>query len=315
MWTAIAAMALAAGGLMTSSEVNLVADGFQFSEGPVQLMDGLVIFSDIPADTIYDEKKVVFRHPSGQSNGLTLDGDGRLIAAEHKNRRVSRTEQDGSFTVLADKYEGKRLNSPNDVVVRSDGAVFFTDPPYGLEGGLEGPEAELDFCGVYSVSAAGELRLLVRDFKRPNGLAFSPDEKTLYIADTERGHIRAFDVAADTTLTNDRVFHTLPSPDGMKVDSRGGVWCTSSEGVCVIDRDGKRIDTIVFPEQPANCAFGGNDGQTFYVTARHGLYKVRSRVPGILPGPAHVDRIQARPNFDLENRRSRRRGAPPSAVR
>ncbi len=280
----IGAFSFGAEQTLVEGDVTLVADGFQFAEGPIWLdTEQMLYFSDIPADTIYKEDKTVFRKPSGESNGLTLDGDGRLIACEHKNRRVTRTEQDGTMTVLADRYEGKRLNSPNDVVVRSDGAIFFTDPPYGVPGGLEGPEAELDFSGVYRIDTDGTLVLLVDDFVKPNGLAFSPDESLLYIADTDEKHIRVFDVDAEGTLANGRVFCELPMPDGMKVDVRGNVWATAFDGVRIHSPEGELLHTIRCPQVPANCAFGGPDSKTFYITARTGVYQIRSTVAGIRP--------------------------------
>jgi gluconolactonase len=260
-------------------EVEVVAEGFRFTEGPLWLLEDELIFSDIPADTIYKADKTEFRSPSGKSNGLTLDTEGRLIACEHWNRRVTRTEHDGTVTIIADAYAGRRLNSPNDVVVRSDGMLFFTDPPYGLEEG----EPELDFHGVYAVAPDGSLTLLVKDFERPNGLAFSPDEKTLYIADTAKGHIRAFEAAEDGTLSNDRVLCDLPGPDGMKVDVDGRIWCTARDGVRVVDSEGDLLETIEFPQVPANCAFGDEDSKTLYVTARTAVYRVRCAVEGIRP--------------------------------
>ncbi len=280
----IGAVSFGAAQELIEGEVALVAEGFEFTEGPVWSPDGTLLFSDIPADTVYRGDKTVFRKPSGQSNGLTLDLDGRLIACEHQTRRVTRTTPSGEITVLADRYEGKRLNSPNDVVVRSDGAVFFTDPPYGLPGGLDGPNAELDFCGVYMLTPEGLLTLLIADFEKPNGLAFSPDEQTLYIADTDKKHIRAFDVAEDGLLSNGRVFCELPTPDGMKVDVTGNVWATAYDGVRIHAPSGKLLETVVFPAPPANCAFGDDDGRTLYVTARAGVYKIRTTIAGIRPG-------------------------------
>lgn len=266
---------------LTTGPVETVADGFKFTEGPVWLPGGPLIFSDIPADTIYRADKTVYRRPSGKSNGLTLDTEDRLIACEHGNRRLSRTEKDGTVVGLAETCDGKKLNSPNDVVVRSDGTIFFTDPPYGLEG----REQELPFQGVFAIKPSRELVLLVDDFVKPNGLAFSPDEKVLYIADTDGGHIRAFDVAEDGSLSNGRVFCELPGPDGMKVDTQGNVWSTARDGVRVFNPEGEHLQTVEFPQVPANCAFGDEDGQTLYVTARTGVYKVRCTVKGILPGP------------------------------
>ncbi len=269
------------------SEVELVNDGFEFTEGPIWHPEEGLLFSDIPADIIYRADGSVFREPSGKSNGLTLDNEGRLIACEHWNRRVTRTEADGSITVLADEYEGAMLNSPNDVIVRSDGAIFFTDPPYGLEG----REAELDFSGVYMIPAdGGDLVLLVDDFDRPNGLALCPDEQTFYVSDTTEGLIRAFDIAEDGSLSNDRLFCELPGPDGMKVDVDGRIWSTASDGIRIYMPDGEHVGTVEFPQMPANCAFGGDDSRDFYVTARTGVYRVRSAVEGIRPmGETHPD--------------------------
>lgn len=269
----------AAQGELVTGPVETVAEGFLFTEGPIWLPTDALAFSDIPADTVYRADKSVVRKPSGKSNGLTLDGEGRLVSCEHGNRRVTRIEKDGTVTVLADAYEGKKLNSPNDVVVRSDGVVFFTDPPYGLEG----RDAELDVNGVYAILTDGRVKLLAKDFVRPNGLAFSPDEKTLYVADTQENHLRAFDVAADGGLSKGRVFCQVSSPDGIKVDTRGYVWSTSAQGVAVFDTEGKHLDTIKFPQWPANCAFGDKDSKTLYVTARTGVYKVRCATPGIRP--------------------------------
>ncbi len=269
---------------LTVGEVELVAGGFVFTEGPVWLPEGVLLFSDIPAGKIYRADKTVFREPSGQSNGLTLDTQGRLLAAEHQTRRVTRTEKDGTVTVLAERFEGKRLNSPNDLVVRSDGTVFFTDPPYGLPRGLQDPAAELAFSGVYAIAPDGTLKALVKDFNRPNGLAFSPGEEILYVADTAEGHLRAFDVAGDGALSASRVLCELPGPDGMKVDTQGNVWSTAGDGVRVIAPDGALLATVKFPAQPANCAFGGEDAKTLYATARQAVYKVRLSIPGIKPG-------------------------------
>lgn len=259
-----------------------LAGDFKFTEGPLWLAgEEALLFSDIPANRIVrfkEGKSETFREPSGNSNGLTLDKQGRLIACEHGNRRVSRAEKDGSITVLADRYEGKRLNSPNDVVVRSDGGIYFTDPPYGVKD----EERELDFQGVYRISPDGrDLTLLVRDFVKPNGLAFSPDEKVLYVADTEGGHIRAFDVRNDGTLENGREWAKIEWPDGMKVDVAGNLYCTGSKGVVIFDPRGAEIGVVTAPEMPANCAFGGKDWKTLFMTCRTGLYSVEVVTPGI----------------------------------
>ena len=271
--------------LIESGDPERIATGFEFTEGPVWHPDGYLLFSDIPAGRIYrwsgDGPAQVWREPSGNSNGLTLDHERRLIACEHGNRRVSRTEADGAVVVLAERYEGKRLNSPNDVVVKSDGTIYFTDPPYGVE-----PEEQEQPCnGVYRIAPGGRLELLLDDFDRPNGLAFSPDESVLYIGDSGRRHVRAFDVRPDGTLANSRIIadmdHPQPgSPDGMKVDMEGHLYVTGATGVWVFEPDGTHLGVIVTPERPANCAWGDADRQTLYITARTSLYRVRVKVPG-----------------------------------
>jgi gluconolactonase len=275
--------------LSNDSKVEKVASGFEFVEGPVwNSQGGFLLFSDIPANRIYkwsQEKMVeVFRKPSGNSNGLTYDKEGRLIICEHGTRRVSRIEKDGSYTVLAEKFQGKRLNSPNDVVVKSDGAIYFTDPPYGIK-----PEQqELPFQGVFRLDpSTKKLALLVEDFPRPNGLAFSPDEKVLYVADssTEQRHVRAFNVRSGGTLSNGRVFAETRSkkpgnPDGIKVDTEGRLYVSAS-GVWVFDEDGKHLGNIETREMPANLAWGDKDWKTLYITARTSLYRIRLNVAGI----------------------------------
>lgn len=260
--------------------IETVTEGLVFTEGPVWVPGSGLLFSDIPADTIYHADKRVFRKPSNNSNGLDLDLEGRLLTAEHQARRISRTGKDGTITVVADRFEGKRFNSPNDLTVRSDGTIFFTDPPYGLEGGLGGPNDDLGFAGVFAVKPDGKVLVLAKDFKKPNGIACSPDEKTLYVADTEGEHIRAFDLAQDGSASNGRVFFELPSPDGLKVDTEGRVWATGGDSVWVIGADGKLIQKIDFPQKPANCAFGGEGGHTLFVTARTAVYKIQTTATG-----------------------------------
>ena len=266
-----------------NSPLEKLAGDFQFTEGPVWIAaKNELLFSDIPANRIIrfkDGKFETFRTPSHNSNGLTLDKQGRLIACEHGSRSVTRTEADGTITTLADHYDGKRLNSPNDVVVKSDGAIYFTDPPFGVRRG----EQELDFQGVFRIAPDGKtLTVVVRDFVKPNGLAFTPDEKVLYINDTERGQIRAFDVAADGSLSNGRIFTAdAPGADGMKVDLEGNVYCACKPGVMIFDRTGKHLHTYTLADQPTNLAFGDGDWKTLYITARPSLYRVRVTVPGI----------------------------------
>jgi gluconolactonase len=275
------------------SKPEKIATGFVFTEGPIwDASQGCLFFSDIPANKMrkWTEAKgaELFREPSGKSNGLTLDKQGRLIACEHANRRVSRTEKDGTVVTIADKYNGKKLNSPNDVVVKSDGSIYFTDPPYGLtaEFGNLG-EQELPFQGVYRLSADGKtLTLLVDDFDKPNGLAFSPDESLLYIDDTDRSHVRVFDVKPDGTITNGRIFVELKGTepgavDGMKIDSEGNAYVTGPGGISIFDPSGKKLGRIDVPEVAANIAWGDKDWKTLFITGSTSLYRIRLSIQGI----------------------------------
>ncbi|MFM2031929.1 MAG: hypothetical protein RLZZ297_694 [Chloroflexota bacterium] len=271
--------------LFVGGHPERIATGFQFTEGPVWCDDELR-FSDIPAGIIYawrpDGSVRRWRSPSGQSNGLTRARDGALIACEHGNRRVSVSDAAGQPQTLADRYDGKRLNSPNDVVVRSDGVVFFTDPPYGIDEAAQ----EQPCNGVYCVHPDGQIRRIAEDFIRPNGLAFSPDEQTLYIDDSRRRHVRAFDVAVDGTLRNGRILcdmdHPQPgSPDGMKVDQAGHLYVAGATGVWVFEPDGTCLGIIATPELPANLAWGDADKQTLYITARTSVYRIRTTIPGM----------------------------------
>ncbi len=275
-----------------------IATGFRFSEGPVWHPDGYLLFSDIAGNTIHkwtpDGAGEIFRSPSGHSNGLTFDKQGRLITCEHSNRRITRTELDGTIVTLADTYDGKRLNSPNDAVVKSDGSIYFTDPPYGLTAqyGVPGTQ-ELAFQGVYRILPDGKtLELLVDDIHRPNGLAFSTDEKVLYVADTTSGNIYAFDVQPGGGLANRRVFTSLSGwPDGIKVDVNGNLYVTNNMSVVKIyDSNGKHLGDIVTPEATKNCAFGGTDSKTLFITTVTSVYRVRLKVQGI---PVLSDNITA----------------------
>jgi gluconolactonase len=282
----------------TDVAIEQLATDLRFTEGPVwDRRRQILIFSDIPANRLYQHSPAggataVFRDPSHHANGNTIDGAGRLITCEHSGRRVSRTEADGSVTSLADSFEGKRLSSPNDVVVRSDGALYFTDPPYGImpEGRVGVPgEQELPYQGVFRIDPSGALTLLVDDFDRPNGLAFAPDERTLYIDDSARRHIRAFAVADDGSLSGGRVFAELAGedrgvPDGMKVDREGNVYCTGPGGVWVLNPQGAALGRIVMPETTANLAWGGEDWRTLFLTASTSLYRVRLGVAGVAAG-------------------------------
>jgi gluconolactonase len=274
--------------------IEKVAGGFGFAEGPVW-RDGALFFSDIPGNTIHrlqGAQVSVHRTPIYErtdykpgfhigSNGLTFDRQGRLIVAEHGNRRVTRLEADGRLTVLADRYEGRRLNSPNDVVVKSDGAIYFTDPPYGLPGQDKDPGKELAFSGVYRLTGA-TLQLLTSELTRPNGLAFSPDEKVLYVANSDPGRRiwMRYDVKADGTLGPGTVFYDLASapergiPDGLKVDAAGNLFGTGPAGVWIISPQGRLLGRLEPPEVPANAAWG-EDGRTLFMTARTSVYRIR----------------------------------------
>jgi sugar lactone lactonase YvrE len=268
--------------LVSSEPWATVAEGLGFTEGPLWLPDGSLLFSDTPGNRIYrwrDGVLSVYREPAGGPNGNTLDLEMGVVSCEQDGRRVTR-ERDGVVEAMATHYEGKRLNSPNDIVVRSDGRIFFTDPPYGITEGLR----ELPFNGVFTLSTSGELTLLATDFDRPNGLAFSPDEHTLYIADTARHHVRAFDVAADGTLTNGRAFADMREegrPDGMKVDREGRLFVCATT-VQVFAADGRPLGVIDCPQMPANCAWG-EDGSTLFIAARTGVYRTRVATVGIAP--------------------------------
>lgn len=269
--------------------IEKLAEGLGFTEGPIWRRQGDLLFSDIPNSKIMrwapGQAAETFRHPSGKSNGLTLDHEGRLIACEHETRRVTRTEHDGTVTVLAERYEGRRLNSPNDVVVKSDGSIYFTDPPYGIKP----EEQELDFQGVYRLTPDGTLTCLTKEFERPNGLVFSPDEAHLYIADSSaRKHVRVHPMRADGTLGEGRLFaeprgDAPGAPDGMKVDVAGRLFTTGAGGVWIYTPSGEHLGTLLPPEGPANCAFGEADGRTLFMTARTGLYRIRLEVEGIRP--------------------------------
>jgi gluconolactonase len=272
-------------------KLQRVATGFEFTEGPIWITEEkCLLFSDIPANKIYkltaDNQVKIFREFSNNSNGLTRDKQGRLIACEHHTRRVTRTEKDGSINVLADTFQGKKLNSPNDVIVKSDGYIYFTDPPYGIN-----PEQqEQSQQGVYRISPDGDETILIAaDFMKPNGLAFSPDEKRLYVDDSECNHLRVFDVETDGTLSNGRIFYNMKTkkagvPDGMKIDQEGNIYCTGGGGIWVFNAAGNHLGTIITPEIAANCAWGDEDWQTLYITACTSIYKIRLNVAGIPVG-------------------------------
>jgi len=275
--------------LAPDAELEKVAGGMKFIEGPVWMNDSsgsYLVFSDIPSNELkrWDAKNGLstFRAPSNNTNGNTRDREGRLISCEHSARRVTRTEKDGSITVLADKFDGKRFNSPNDPVVRSDGSIWFTDPTYGTP---SGEAKEIDGRYVYRVDPETKRVTKVADgFDQPNGLAFSPDEKRLYVADSGKPHhLRAFDVKDDGTLGGGGdalcVIDT-GIPDGIRCDEHGNIWSSAGDGVHVFTPDGKLIGKIKVPEGPANLCFGGDDGKKLFITARTSLYSIKTNVRG-----------------------------------
>jgi gluconolactonase len=294
-----------------NAKIHKLAEGFQFTEGPVWVRDaGHLLFSDPNANTIYkfvpgaanDAGSLsVFRTPSGYSgadvaeygqpgsNGLTLDPRGRLTINEHGNHRVSRMEEDGTLTTLADSFDGKRLNSPNDLVYRSDGALFFTDPPFGLPKFGDDPRKELPFAGVFSL-VKGKLQVVSKDFTGPNGIAFSPDEKYLYVAnwDDHAKLIRRYEVQPDGTLRNGKLFFDMTAApgedalDGLKVDKQGNLYVSGPGGLWILSVQGKHLGTIIAPKHPHNFAWG-DDGKTLYMTARGGLYRMRLNIEGVRP--------------------------------
>ncbi|MGW0480475.1 SMP-30/gluconolactonase/LRE family protein [Nonomuraea sp. NPDC003214] len=270
--------------------------GTRWAEGPVYVPAGrYLVWSDIPNDRMlrWDELTGAvgpFRQPAGYVNGNTLDREGRLISCEHGARRVTRTEHDGSVTVLADRWRGKRLNSPNDAVVRSDGSVWFTDPPYGILGDYEGhrAEPEIDGCHVYRIDPGGEVSMVAGDFARPNGLAFSPDERLLYVADTERRHVRVFEVTRDGTLTGGKVFAEQQgeadgSYDGMRLDDTGRLWAAVGRSLHAYHPDGTLLGRLHLPESASNLVFGGLKRNRVFITATTSLYSMMLSLRGAAP--------------------------------
>ncbi|MFI5323472.1 MAG: SMP-30/gluconolactonase/LRE family protein, partial [Thermodesulfobacteriota bacterium] len=282
-----------------------IAEGFKFTEGPVWVGGGdYLLFSDPNSNVIYKYSKdgvlSVFRTPSGYSgadiaeftqpgsNGLALDKSGRLTIDEHGNHRVSRLEKDGTVTVLADSYKGKRLNSPNDLVYKSDGSLYFTDPPFGLPKFEKDPRKELPWSGVFRISPDGELVLLNKELKGPNGIAFSPDEKYLYIGDwdLENKVVMRYEVMQDGTLSGgERFFDMTGAPgedaiDGIKVDAQGNLYVSGPGGIWVISAKGKHIGTIIAPRHAHNMAWGGEDGKTLFLCAQSGLYMIHLGLQG-----------------------------------
>jgi len=294
--------------ITAGTTVDKVADGFQFAEGPVWYPDGYLLFSDPNTNTIYrynpkSHNVTVYMSHSGYtgadigeygqpgSNGLTIDKEGRLIIDQHGNRRVIRIEKKGPVTVLADNIDGKRFNSPNDIVLRSDGTIYFTDPPYGLPRFFDDRRKELNYSGVFMIRG-GKVQVLSKDLGGPNGIAFSPDEKYLYVTNWDIRNIHQtktiwrYEVNADGTLKNGKIFFDCNQTeddealDGIKVDKEGNLFVSAPGGLWIISPDAKLLGKIITPERPANMAWGDEDGKTLYMTAHSSLYKVRVNTGG-----------------------------------
>lgn len=269
------------------AKVTKLADGFGFTEGPVWISEGggYLVFSDIPRNQLKKwtakDGVTTFREPSHNANGNNLDRKGRLITAEHSGRRISLMEKDGTSITVVDRSDGKKFNSPNDVVVKSDGTFWFTDPPYGLP---KGEQKEQEGNYVYRFDPKSkQVTAVVKDFDMPNGLCFSPDEKRLYVADSGKPHhIRVFEVAKDGTLGEGKVFAVIEKggPDGIRCDAEGRIWSSSGNGADVFAKDGSLIAKINTPKGGANLCFGGKHGKTLFITAREGLYAVETKVKG-----------------------------------
>lgn len=288
------------------AKIEVIASGYDWVEGPVWVQDAKephLLFSEIPSNTVLKwvpgKGVSVFLKPSGYtgvvdygkepgSNGLALDREGRLVSAEHGDRRISVLTKDGGKLTLADKFEGKRFNSPNDLVVKSNGDIYFTDPPYGLPKQLSDPRCEMDFCGVYRVSSNGNVTLLTKELTRPNGIAFSPDEKTLYVpqSDPKKPVLMAFTVLEDGTLGPGKVLYDFSAelaaglrglPDGMDVDKHGNIFCTGPGGVYVLTSEGKVVARINTGENTSNCKFGGPDRSMLYITSDMYVCRIQTK--------------------------------------
>ena len=285
------------------ARLEKLADGFTFTEGPLWRPFGVLWFSDVVANVVRqwspDGRVMEILNPGGYDgkgnlpaggyngpNGMTADKDGAVLLCQHGYRRIVRISKDMKIATVADKYQGKRLNSPNDVVYRFDGSFYFTDPPYGLPKGDDDPAKELKFNAVFRM-ASGTLEPVIKDLSRPNGIAISPDQKTLYIGNSdEKNRIwMAYDIADDGTVSHGRLFANVTMekdagvPDGMKIDSKGNIWASGPGGIWVFSPTGRHLGTIKMPEIPANCNWG-DDWKSLYITARTGLYRIKLAVAG-----------------------------------
>ncbi|MDE2686721.1 MAG: SMP-30/gluconolactonase/LRE family protein [Chloroflexota bacterium] len=274
--------------IVESGEAERLATGFVFTEGPLWHPDGYLLFVDIRRSQIFrlvpGEEPTIIRENSGESNGMTFDAQGRVVICEMVNRRVTRMESDGSYTPIAETSEGKRINRPNDVVLKSDGSLYFTNPGRDR---LDPADVDLQYNSVHRIRPSGEVELIA-PFEYPNGIAFSPDESVLYVANTRPGqYIVAYDLNADGDVVGVRHFADMPSehanngvPDGMKVDVEGRVYCTGPNGCWVFEPDGTLIGIIELPEYPANCGWGGEDNRTMYFTSNTSVYSLRMKTAG-----------------------------------
>ena len=280
-----------------NAHLKQLATGFDWVEGPVWFGDAdCLLFSDIPNNTIHRWNAHTgvspYRAPSNFANGNTRDLQGRLVTCEHGTRRVTRTEYDGQITVLADGYQGKRLNSPNDVVVKSDGSIWFTDPHYGIVSDYEGHRGEEELpCNVYRIDPqSGALAAVITDFDCPNGLAFSPDETTLYVADTGRRddanrpqHMRAFQVSQTGALSGGAVFHKIApgASDGFRTDTEGNIWSSAADGVHCLSPEGDLLGKVLVPELVSNVCFGGRAKHRLFITATTSVYAIALAISGV----------------------------------
>lgn len=268
----------------SGAKAEKVIGGFEFTEGPVWLREGYLIFSDIPANTIFSllpnmSEATIFVKPSGNSNGLSLDLEGRVLMCQHGKRQVARLELDGSETSLVSHYLGKKLNSPNDLAVKSDGSIYFTDPPYGINSS----EEELGFYGIFCYTSNGELILLDNSLSRPNGICFSSDEKRLYVNDSQLRTIYMWDIDDEKTISNKKLFYAMSgsgAADGMKTDTDGNLYSTGPGGVWIFSAEGRLLDRISVPVTTSNLAWGENDYKTLYITASTSIYKIRLNATG-----------------------------------
>lgn len=287
VFIAFTSIALAQSPIPPGAKLEKLATGFRQPEGPVWKDGAGLLFSDIARSTIYlwspsDDSTRSFLQPSDSSNGLTFDRQGRLILTQMLTRRISRQEFDGTITPLASTYNGKRFNSPNDVVVKSDGSIFFTDPDFNVPGGKN--NKELTFQGIYRIGLSGSLTLLDSSLALPNGICFSRDEKYLYVNDSQKRIIYVWDVVNDSTISGKRTLYTISTlgyADGMKIDTAGNIYCTGPTGIWIVSPAGVLLDKIAMTENPSNCNWGDADRKTLYITAGSSIYRIRLLTTGI----------------------------------